>query len=300
MNAPLQALIARYELPSGSRRMSQSREATQRPYAVRRAPQRLGSANPGEPAPRRGFMGRLVIAFFRVMAVTIGTSIAGVLYTMPVLAVTEVDIRGQDRLSAETILALADVEGRNVLTLDLPGARGRLLSNPWVRDATAQRRLPAAVNIRIDERRPAAVWQTGNDRFLMAEDGVLLEPASGTPELPVIVDLDVVPRMAGEQAPRGPAALAQDLGRELPKAAGETIAGFEYQSKTGLTVVTSGGLRVVFGNATDLALKLAVYREVVARDEINDLRIREIDVRFGLRPVLRPAETPTPQAAVGR
>ncbi|MBI4496937.1 MAG: FtsQ-type POTRA domain-containing protein [Chloroflexi bacterium] len=263
----------------------------QHPYLGWRSQRPAATPPPQDREERRGgrgFWGRLAVAFCRVTAVLLGIAIAVVLYTVPVLAVTRVEVSGNARLSRETIVDLAGVQGRNLLALDLPGAQARLLTNPWVRSATARRRLPATVAITIEERQPAAIWQTGGDRYLMADDGTLVEPAPLASALPTILDLDQAPQEVGGRVPPGPAALAQELLRALPQAGDDAVVGFEYRATEGLTAVTAGGLRVVFGNGSDLAYQLATYRAILAQVRQEQLPVREIDVRFGARPVLRP------------
>ena len=46
-----------------------------------------------------------------------------------------------------------------MLTADLPAIRNRLLTLPWVADASVGRRLPDTLSIQIVERRPVALWQ---------------------------------------------------------------------------------------------------------------------------------------------
>ncbi|WP_439532939.1 cell division protein FtsQ/DivIB [Polymorphobacter sp.] len=47
-----------------------------------------------------------------------------------------------------------------LLTTDLPAMRSRLMALPWVADASISRRLPDTLVVRIDERKPVALWQS--------------------------------------------------------------------------------------------------------------------------------------------
>ena len=63
-------------------------------------------------------------------------------------------------LNREEILATAGVNGRaSLLFFDVADARARLLTDPWIGEATVQKLLPNRLMIAIVEREPFALWQ---------------------------------------------------------------------------------------------------------------------------------------------
>jgi len=67
--------------------------------------------------------------------------------------IATVAIDGERHLSREEILAAAGVNGRtSLLFLDVADARARLLTNPWIAEATVQKLLPDRLVISISER----------------------------------------------------------------------------------------------------------------------------------------------------
>jgi cell division protein FtsQ len=111
--------------------------------------------------------------------------------TSPRFAVTEIDVLGHERRSAEAIAGESGVTaGANVFSLDLDGARARLLADPWISEATLARRLPGTILIQVTERRPAALVAMG-DTYLATAEGEpfkKLEPDDPV-ELPLITGL---------------------------------------------------------------------------------------------------------------
>jgi len=104
--------------------------------------------------------------------------------------ITEVALAGNDELSRENILTLAGITGRSsLLFLDAARTRARLLTNPWIADATVLKLYPGRLRIGVTERRPFALWQKDGAVSLIAADGVVLEryvpPAFAT--LPLLV-----------------------------------------------------------------------------------------------------------------
>jgi len=91
--------------------------------------------------------------------------------------IVAVAIAGERHLSREEILAAAGVTGRaSLLFFDVADARARLLTNPWVAEATVQKLLPDRLVISISERKAFALWQKAGRVGVIAGDGTVLEP----------------------------------------------------------------------------------------------------------------------------
>ena len=117
----------------------------------------------------RGDQAGKVVDFFRDVrdmgANAVGFNIAGVAVT------------GEKHLNREEILATAGVTGRaSLLFFDVADARARLLTNPWIAEATVQKLLPDRLVISISEREAFALWQKAGRVGVIADDGTVLEP----------------------------------------------------------------------------------------------------------------------------
>src|SRR5258708_39489601 len=88
-----------------------------------------------------------------------------------------VAITGEKHLNREEILATAGVTGRaSLLFFDVADARARLLTNPWIAEATVQKLLPDRLVISIAEREAFALWQKDGRVGVIAGDGTVLGP----------------------------------------------------------------------------------------------------------------------------
>ncbi len=110
-----------------------------------------------------------VVGFFKDIRDSVATG-AG-------FAITTVAITGEKHLSREEILAAAGVTRRSsLLFFDVVDARARLLTNPWIAEATVQKLLPDRLVISISERAAFALWQKAGRVGVIADDGTVLEP----------------------------------------------------------------------------------------------------------------------------
>jgi cell division protein FtsQ len=108
--------------------------------------------------------------------------------------VRQVEIDGarhQPRLSIYR--EVLDGGSDSMLLADLDAMRARLVTLPWVKDASIQRRWPDRLHIRIEERKPAAIWQHRGRLRLIDSDGEVL-PA------PDLSQFAALPLLVGEKA----------------------------------------------------------------------------------------------------
>jgi cell division protein FtsQ len=106
------------------------------------------------------------------------------------LQVRRITVHGNVRLSSGEVQAIVDgLRGSNILTVDLPGYRRRLLQSPWVADVALRRVLPATVEVFVSERRPMGLCRLGSSLYLVDPHGTLIDefgPHYAEFDLPII------------------------------------------------------------------------------------------------------------------
>lgn len=106
--------------------------------------------------------------------------------------ISEVALIGQHEVSRAEILNSAGITARSsLLFLDAAEARARLLTDPWIAQATVLKLYPGRLRIEIVERKAFALWQKDARISLIASDGTILEPyvPAGFATLPLVVGL---------------------------------------------------------------------------------------------------------------
>ena len=91
--------------------------------------------------------------------------------------IAEVALAGEYEVKRDEILKLAGITDRSsLLFLDAAQARARLLTNPWIAEATVLKLYPGRLRIEVKERKAFALWQKDARLSLIAADGTVLEP----------------------------------------------------------------------------------------------------------------------------
>jgi cell division protein FtsQ len=104
--------------------------------------------------------------------------------------ISEVALAGEHEIGRDEILVLAGINDRtSLLFLDAARTRTRLLTNPWISEATVLKLYPDRLRIEIRERLPFALWQKEGQVALIAADGTVLQDAvpARFAELPLVV-----------------------------------------------------------------------------------------------------------------
>jgi len=142
---------------------------------------------------RRGFkkvLKPLLVIVFIVGSVFSGRWSYHKLLTAPYLTINAVNVTGVARVRPESAAELAGLKGRNILSFRAKDVVERLRKNPWIEDADIARSYPAAVNIVVRERRPAALVKM-DGMYVMDAGGVIFKKLSAEDnlDLPVVTGL---------------------------------------------------------------------------------------------------------------
>ena len=226
----------------------------------------------------------------RLLGIVLLFGASGLLYhvaTSDDFRIGQVVVAGNQLLSTSEIEATAAVHGANIFWLKREEVRQRLQALPAVHSAQVTPYLPNRLEIRIAERRPAAVWQAGAAAFLIDDRGHVLGPARDDRALITIRDLEPTELRPGAVVDAEAVATTARLRTLLPTVARTSPREFEYSRGAGLSAVVDFGPRVRFGDGQDLEWKAHALAAVRRELERSGQRAELIDLRFGDRPYVR-------------
>ncbi|MBS0561543.1 MAG: cell division protein FtsQ/DivIB [Proteobacteria bacterium] len=195
------------------------------------------------------------------------------------MRVTDVVIEGRANTPEPLLRAAIGVSrGDPILGFSVSDARQRIETLTWVEHATVERRLPGTIVVKLDERRPFAVWQYQGKFALIDRDGQLVanQDVSLFHHLPLVV---------GAGAPQRAAALLDALAAH-PALQARVIAAVRVGERR-------WNLRLNTG--TDVLLPEG--HEVAALDRLTQLQqdhalldrpLQVVDLRLPDRLVVRP------------
>lgn len=204
------------------------------------------------------------------------------------LRIEQVALKGQRFTSDSDVFSAIDLPHAGALaTFDAAAAQSRIEQLPWVETASISRIYPGALEVRITERRPAAVWLDDGREYLVDGSGRVLSALKAGTRVRL-------PRFSGAGAPQQAHALLELIVR-FPRIAER----FEIAERV-------GGRRWTLHLKDGVVVHLGADREAVALaalsapDELGKLltgRNMIIDLRVAGRITVRPAPQGAPQVS---
>lgn len=211
------------------------------------------------------------------------------------LHVTSIEVHGNERLSTGDVLQLADgLGGQHLLAVGIDRLRDRLMSQPWVAEATIRRILPSTVDIVVRERRPMAIGRLGNRLYLVDASGVVIDeygPAYADIDLPIVDGLAATPGGDRTMVDEARARLAERLLAALrarPDLAAR-VSQIEMADSRNAVVMLEGDTAMLRLGDDDFVERIQSYIDLAPALRERVMDIDYVDLRFDERLYVRPA-----------
>jgi cell division protein FtsQ len=156
-----------------------------------------------KPARRRRLRALVSWRALRILAAVLIVGYGGyrafdLVFAAGALRVERIRVHGNERLSSGEVQTLVrDLQGANILTVDLAAYRRILLKSPWVSAVAIRRVLPSTIDVYVSERRPFGLCRLGNQLYLVDRDGTVMDefgPQYAEFDLPIVDGLVRAPR----------------------------------------------------------------------------------------------------------
>ncbi len=166
------------------------------PRLLRRPARLLARLTGGEIVPPR-YSATIMTAGFLAATGLYGSYVGGHVPTIVQtitsrtgFAVDQVRVTGHRETSEIDILEKLELDGwTSLIGFDVGTARERVASLPWVQVASVRKVYPSTLEVKIEERKPFAIWQQGQDLAIVEASGRVIVPFSGGrhADLPLVV-----------------------------------------------------------------------------------------------------------------
>ena len=184
--------------------------------------------------------------------------------------ISEVHLAGNQRTPPETILAaLGFRPGESIFAADLQSARARLMQLDWVADADVQRRYPDAISVRLVEKLPFALWDSGRAVYVVERSGRLIT----TRDSAQFVRL---PHLVGAAAPKDAAELVDAVAAH--RAISARVRFYRRVSQRRWDLILDSGVVVQLPEA-DWKPQLDTLEWLIVDKAILERNLSEIDLR---------------------
>jgi hypothetical protein len=227
----------------------------------------------------RWFSGALVVALLIVLF----------LFTRDIFFISEIYVGGTHYLTPPEIFQRSGVANMHVFWVDPDEIVARLKDDPAIADASVEVTWPPnMVQINIQEREPALIWEQAGQRVWVDVTGHVMYMRQELPDLPRVVvekpSNSVHPgacSLQGMSEVLGPGScIDADIvaGALQFKALYPNVQVMVYDPAKGLGFHEGDGYVLWFGNGADITTKMAVYQAIAKKEVAAGQHLIEVDV----------------------
>ena len=213
-----------------------------------------------------------------------------------VLRVDAIVVHGNERLSNGEVLAiLTGLRGENLVSTNLDTWRRRLMTSPWVSDASLRRSLPSTIDVLIRERQPIGIGRITGDMYLVDDRGVIIDqygPQYADLDLPIIDGLGAAPHDAPTLTDEARADLAARVIAAVKSKSklASRLSQVDVSDLHNASVILTGDPTIVQLGDDQFAQRLQGYLDLAPALHQRVADIDYVDLRFGDRIYVRPTK----------
>ncbi|MBC8529905.1 FtsQ-type POTRA domain-containing protein [Christensenellaceae bacterium NSJ-44] len=204
-----------------------------------------------------------------LLGLLLALTLAAIL-NLEVLIVRDVQVYGNETVATEDIVGMAGVAlGENIFKVNLDAVKANIEENPYLVVDHIGYKLPDKISIVLHERKARAVLEYLSSYILIDEEGTLLELKSKGEDVPelLVKGVEVVSFTTGKKAelsnPYQMEACGMVLSEFYTQNAQELISEMDLSNPDDITLKTTAGIAVRFGQAKDVEKKVTWVRTLI-------------------------------------
>ena len=209
------------------------------------------------------------------------------------LQINHIIVQGNHRLATDDVLAaLGGMRGENIVLSDLDTWRERLVTSPWVRDATFRRSLPSTVQVMVAEREPVGIGRLKGQLFLVDERGAVIDaygPQYADLDLPIIDGLTTGPNAGEADIDRGELAARVIQALKAKPSIARRVSQVDVTDQHNAAVILNGDGAVIYVGDDRFLPRIQSYLDLAAALQARVADIDYVDLRFDDRIYVRPS-----------
>lgn len=217
---------------------------------------------------------------WRLLSLAIVLSLSSILLVMlssDAFYVRSIAVGGLNYLTKEEVFTYADIANTHIFWVKPDAIRQNLLQSPAIADAQITLSWPPQmVNILIEERQPALVWEQGGTAIWVDVQGRIMAQRTDLPNL-IRISAEI-------PVERGPLGGSQRVDTHIVIGAlqlQELLPGvttLRYDAVRGLGYRNPNGWDVWFGTGSGMREKFSIYRSIADSVQARGIQVGEVNI----------------------
>ncbi|MFQ6014365.1 MAG: cell division protein FtsQ/DivIB [Anaerolineae bacterium] len=188
----------------------------------------------------------------------------------------EIKVTGNSFVPESEIYQASDLADLSIFYVNTLTTEAAVEKITGIKEVSIHTDLFDGVTIEVEERQPLLLWQTGEKRYWVDEEGIFFQPRGEAPQVIQITDTEARP-VDPQNDRLHPRVLEMVLAIRplLPQ-----IKVWEYSQRMGLSFVNERGWHIYLGYADHLPAKMAAWQALTEHLQAKGIEVQYIDLRL--------------------
>jgi cell division protein FtsQ len=197
----------------------------------------------------------------------------------------EIKVVGNRFVSSEEVFEASGLNELSIFWVEPKKVEEAVSNLTAVKSAKVRCYLPSEVIIEVVEREPQIVWQSGEARYWVDKEGVVLTIRGEIEGMLLVEDVDEIALQPGERVDPRVVSSAKNLKLLFPE-----VSVLRYSRSKGIIFLYEGGWPIYLGIG-DMEEKVAILKAILQRLSAEGIKPEFIDLRFKGSPYFLPEVT---------